>query len=406
MILTNELMKKIFPQMSAAQVKAFVDHQDVMKDILVSDNRTACCFANVYVETSGFSRIPLENINYTPERMAKIWPNRFANADAVRAKYGTAPNWQHAAFNDIYGGRMGNRVGSDDGSKFIGRGGPQITGRNGYEEIGKRIGVDLVNNPSAALSVDLQPAIIAAFWNWKNLSQYSSNLTMARKLWNGGSNGLTVVETQYPRILAILKSYTPTTAAANVQPQTAAKDAVLLQVQTDLIGLGYHEVGTADGFIGGKTLGAIKAFFTDRGITERSGYPSDTLLTAIVTAKQETDAAGKPWHRPIAPSRAFATQEQLAPKIQSVQSTQSAGFFAKIGAWFGGATATVKAAVSFMPDASDQASPYISMVQQFWNNIPGWVFPSIIAAIAIAIAIKTAQANKSTVADYQSGKIN
>lgn len=405
-MLTNELMIKIFPHMSASQTKAFVDHQNVMDEILVSDNRTACCFANVYVETSGFARIPLENIHYTAEGMAKIWPNRFANADAVRAKYGTGPNWQHAAFNDIYGARMGNRPGTDDGSKFIGRGGPQITGRNGYEEIGKRIGVDLVNNPSAALSVDLQPAIIAAFWNWKNLSQYSNNLTMARKLWNGGSNGLSVVESQYPRILAILKSYVPATAATNVKPQTSAKDPVLLQVQTDLISLGYHEIGEADGFIGGKTLGVIKAFFTDRGIAERSGYPSQTLVDQLAAAKQDVDATGKPWHRQIAPSRAFATQTELAPKIESVQHTQSAGFFAKIGAWFGGVTATTKAAVSFMPDASDQASPYISIVQQFWNDIPGWVFPSIIAAIAIAIAVKTAQANKSTVADYQSGKIN
>jgi putative chitinase len=46
--------------------------------------------------------------------------------------------WQQRAFDDIYGKRMGNRPGTRDGSRFIGRGGPQVTGRDGYAEVGKR----------------------------------------------------------------------------------------------------------------------------------------------------------------------------------------------------------------------------------------------------------------------------
>lgn len=43
---------------------------------------------------------------------------------------------------------MGNRVGSDDGWNFRGRGGSQTTGRNGYERVKKQTGPDVVANPN------------------------------------------------------------------------------------------------------------------------------------------------------------------------------------------------------------------------------------------------------------------
>jgi putative chitinase len=102
-------------------------------------------FANIHHETAGFTiRDLTENINYTAARMAQVWPNRFKSAAVVRAKYGADEQWQRKAFDDIYGNRMGNRPDTSDGSRYIGRGGPQVTGRDGYAEIGKRIGFDLV----------------------------------------------------------------------------------------------------------------------------------------------------------------------------------------------------------------------------------------------------------------------
>jgi putative chitinase len=132
-----------------------------------------------------------ENINYTAERMAKVWPNRFSSAADVRAKYGTKKGWQKLAFDDIYGGRMGNRPGTNDGSTFIGRGGPQVTGRGGYIEVGNRCGLDLIGDPELAARAEHQPAILAAFWSWKKLNQHADagDFRKCVKAWNGGLNG-------------------------------------------------------------------------------------------------------------------------------------------------------------------------------------------------------------------------
>jgi putative chitinase len=44
---------------------------------------------------------------------------------------------------------MGNRIGSDDGFNFRGRGCLQITGHESYDNIGRSVGLDLVNNPDS-----------------------------------------------------------------------------------------------------------------------------------------------------------------------------------------------------------------------------------------------------------------
>ena len=54
------------------------------------------------------------------------------------------------------------------------------------------------------------------------------------------------------------------TAAKNVAAPTADFDVGVKYVQTQLRTLGYHEVGDADGLVGGRTLGAAAAFMNDR----------------------------------------------------------------------------------------------------------------------------------------------
>ena len=49
-------------------------------------------------------------------------------------------------FDLVYNGRIGNNNKSD-GSKFVGRGFNQLTGKSNYRKYSKLLGVDLVNNP-------------------------------------------------------------------------------------------------------------------------------------------------------------------------------------------------------------------------------------------------------------------
>lgn len=208
--LLQTTMRGIFPGAPETIISAFVEKQGVLSAVGLNQSRQrlAYCFANLHAETAGFTiRNLTENIDYTAARMAQVWPNRFASAAAVQAKYGTVPGWQLKAFDDIYGNRMSNRAGTSDGSRYIGRGGPQITGRDGYAEIGNRIGVDLVNDPELAVSPALQPDIAAAFWDWKGMNRFADagDFPGCVKAWNGGTNGLAERQAQLARILPILQ---------------------------------------------------------------------------------------------------------------------------------------------------------------------------------------------------------
>lgn len=401
-ILDAVLFAKLCPNAPKTINAAFVAKQHLISEILQTPERLALAIANIYAETSGYALSGLiENIHYTAAQTAHEWPNRFKSAADVQAKYGTAPGWQNKAFDSIYGDRMGNRPNTSDGSQFIGRGGPQLTGRDEYGEIGKAIGKDLLSNPSLASSPDLQPDILGAYWRIKNFSKYADagNIVEARKIWNGGTNGLAVVESEYPKLLKIIKSYTPTTAAVVVAAPTATKDDELAHYQQALIDLGYHEIGDVDGLMGGKTKGAIAAFCNDRN-RMLVPYPSTALDAEIGNAINEH------WHRPVAPARAFATTADIAPKVASIAPTQKASLMAKIGAWFGAGTATAQGVMSVVPTAHDTAAPYVAMLSEYWEKVPHWVPFSIVGAVAFAIYHQTNKANNATTAAYQQGKIN
>lgn len=194
--LTAPALRQIWPKAPQAVIDAFVAKPDVLYAAGINHTRTrlSVAFAQVEHETNGFTIKDLtENINYSAEGAARIWPSRFpGGADQVRAKYGTAKGWQLKLIDDVYGNRMGNRPGTHDGSSYIGRGGPQITGRDGYREVGKRAGLPLEDQPTLACKLDLQPEILAAFWTWKNLSPVADvgGLKAVTKLWNGGYIGM------------------------------------------------------------------------------------------------------------------------------------------------------------------------------------------------------------------------
>ncbi len=194
--LTRETLRAVFPRAPEAVIEAFVARQEVLTRVGVNATRTRLSyfFANLEHECAGFALKGLtESLAYTPERMAEVWPNRFpGGAAAVRARFGTAPGWQLKAFDEIYGGRMGNRPGTHDGSTYIGRGGPQWTGRDGYRECEARTGVPAVNSPEAVSQLERQPEICAAFWDWKGLNAKADagDFKGCVRLWNGGSNGL------------------------------------------------------------------------------------------------------------------------------------------------------------------------------------------------------------------------
>jgi putative chitinase len=69
-----------------------------------------------------------ENMHYSAKRIRQVWPRR---PEAVAF----AANPRGLA-NSVYGGRLGNRPGTDDGWDYRGGGVDQLTGRDGYRKVG------------------------------------------------------------------------------------------------------------------------------------------------------------------------------------------------------------------------------------------------------------------------------
>lgn len=130
----------------------------------------------------------IENLNYSASRMCQVWPSRFHNTSEA-APY--AHNPQKLA-NKVYNGRMGNRVGSDDGWNFRGRGGSQTTGREGYERVEKQTKFSVTTNPDILIDPKFfLECAVSDFINCGCLpfAKRDDILNVTKKL-NGGTIGL------------------------------------------------------------------------------------------------------------------------------------------------------------------------------------------------------------------------
>jgi len=137
-------------------------------------------------ESGNFTKLE-ENLNYSPERLMKVWPSRFPDL-ATANKYGYNPQ---ALANKVYAGRLGNNQ-EGDGWKYHGRGLIQLTGRENYERCGSSLGVDLIGHPDWL--VDPQYAALSAGWFWNKhglneLADAQEHGIITKRI-NGGILGL------------------------------------------------------------------------------------------------------------------------------------------------------------------------------------------------------------------------
>lgn len=112
-------------------------------------------------------------MNYSAKRMAEVWPGRYAvdpkakvkvpNAKAVAlAKAGA-----RAIANDVYGGRMGNRPGTNDGWNYRGQAYKMITGLNNVRQYSfDTYGDDRVVRDPTMLQ-RLPDSVYSGGWFWK-----------------------------------------------------------------------------------------------------------------------------------------------------------------------------------------------------------------------------------------------
>jgi putative chitinase len=151
--------------------------------------------AQLAVESAGFTRLE-ENLNYSAERLAVVWPRRFPDAQAATP---FAHNPQALA-ERVYGGRMGNNE-LGDGWRYRGRGDIMNTGRANYAQTGAGIGLDLLTDPDQLATPEV--AARAAGWFWENAGLNAladaNDIVGITRVVNGGTTGLADRQAQLSR---------------------------------------------------------------------------------------------------------------------------------------------------------------------------------------------------------------
>lgn len=167
-------------------------NQSMTRYRIDSAPRIAAFLAQVGHESGQLTR-SVENLNYSAERLAAIWPNRFAAGGRPNARAIQLARQPEAIANAVYGGRLGNGPEqSGDGWRFRGRGLIQTTGRANYRATGQGIGADLEHAPE--LLEQPRYAALSAAWFWQehglNELADAGQFEAITKRINGGLHGL------------------------------------------------------------------------------------------------------------------------------------------------------------------------------------------------------------------------
>lgn len=184
------------PNTRSSYREAFQTAEAVLGKYRILDNplRLAHFMAQVLHESAALT-IQFESLNYSPERLPKVWPNRFLPKGPLDPQ-DYAHNPEKLA-NEVYGGRMGNDA-PGDGYTYRGRGLLQLTGKDSYRQATKVLqqddpaAPDLLLAPDEVISSKWCLIIAAAEWSEKGCNALADqdSINKVTRAINGGLIGL------------------------------------------------------------------------------------------------------------------------------------------------------------------------------------------------------------------------
>ena len=194
--LTLAQIETLAPNARSSYRDAFASGQEVLDRFGISNTplRLAHFMAQMLHECGALT-IQFENLNYSAERLPKVWPRRFKPKGPLDPA-AFAHNPEKLA-NEVYGGRMGNTK-PGDGFKFRGRGLLQLTGKDSYVEATTILrrsfaqAPDFTIDPDSVISAEWCLKVAAAEWSSKNCNEAADQdaINTITKRINGGLIGL------------------------------------------------------------------------------------------------------------------------------------------------------------------------------------------------------------------------
>lgn len=256
-MLTEAVLRELYPRAPAAHIEAFARRSGELLPRFEIDRgpaRLQFLLAQIGHESGGLT-VSEENMSYRAERICEVWPSRFPTVASARP---FERNPERLA-NRVYADRMGNGPeSSGDGFRFRGRGYIQITGRDGYRNVGRIAGIDLESQPERAMAPEDALLVACAFWRWKDLNELcdTGDIEKVTRRINGGLVGITDRKAWLDKVRRVLAE----------PPAAQPAAAEVIAVQRALQARRYTEIGAADGVIGPRTIAAITRFRQDNGL--------------------------------------------------------------------------------------------------------------------------------------------
>jgi putative chitinase len=210
-MLTREIMRKFAPKCTDPETWAVALNAAAKLVGIKTPRQWAHFMAQLSVECAGFTDFE-EDLWYSAARLQVVWPKRFPTLASTKLVAGNPK----ALANFVYNGRMGNRVGTDDGWYFRGRGPKQITGRANYTAFQKWLdaqGLDynVILNPELLTTPTVGALSAAWFWLSNKLNNVLDQnlvdrvaLKAVTRIVNGWFNGLDERQLAHTRFEAVV----------------------------------------------------------------------------------------------------------------------------------------------------------------------------------------------------------
>ena len=191
-MITRAQLLAVMPNAAAVADRFLKPLTEAMSRYAIDTPARQAAFLAQLAHESAELRRTQENLNYSWERLRKIFP-RYFRSDAEAQAYDRQPE---RIANRVYANRMlnGDET-SGDGWRFRGRGPIQVTGRENYRKSGRALAINLESDPDRLLDPAAGCLVAAWYWHSRGLNALADADTedgfreISRRI-NGGFVGL------------------------------------------------------------------------------------------------------------------------------------------------------------------------------------------------------------------------